>query len=370
MRYTIGMRVMPRDSSIDQNGFASLVIALIMVIVLGLTTVGFAELMRKEERNALDKQLSSQAYYAAESGINDAARALNAGFNEKKTKCDPMTPADIASLGDAAAKAAATAYLADNRLRDSSDLAYTCLTINPAPETYEWNQVNTDQSKVVTMTGVNPDDGVTITPIGTLEVSWQDASNNSPAVPGSSTDFEKGADWPYIGVLRVGLTPLASGGIRRESLINDTYTSYLYPNASSAPIASDSAASTGTASGNIVRGNCNDARQPLRCSVRITNLTQANYLMTLRSVYKGSRVSVRAFAFDGSQLALRNGQTVVDATGKAQDVLRRVQVRIPSKSTYDHPDAGIQSMSGICKQLNLIPEAVGSSQTTAECPYP
>ncbi len=78
------------DQTSKQDGFASIVIAIIMVIVLSLITVGFAQLMRTEQRSALDKQLSSQAYYAAETGVNDAAKALNAGYAGVKTNCAPL----------------------------------------------------------------------------------------------------------------------------------------------------------------------------------------------------------------------------------------------------------------------------------------
>src|ERR1700722_1988557 len=55
----------------NEQGFASLVIALVIIVVIALITVGFAQLSRREQQTALDKQLANQAYYAAESGVND-----------------------------------------------------------------------------------------------------------------------------------------------------------------------------------------------------------------------------------------------------------------------------------------------------------
>src|SRR4051794_12557602 len=54
-----------------EDGFASIVIALVMITVLALITVSFAQLARREQQSALSKQLASQANYAVESGIND-----------------------------------------------------------------------------------------------------------------------------------------------------------------------------------------------------------------------------------------------------------------------------------------------------------
>ena len=74
----------------DQRGFAAIVVALVLILVLSLLTIGFAELMRHEQRSALDKQLSSQAYYAAESGVNDAVSA--AASNLPRPPAGPMRP--------------------------------------------------------------------------------------------------------------------------------------------------------------------------------------------------------------------------------------------------------------------------------------
>ena len=64
--------VQPKKSGWNEEGFASIVIALILIIVLSLLTIGFAQLARREQQTALSKQLANQAQYAAESGINDA----------------------------------------------------------------------------------------------------------------------------------------------------------------------------------------------------------------------------------------------------------------------------------------------------------
>jgi Tfp pilus assembly protein PilX len=79
----------------NESGFASLVVASVLIVVLSLMTVGFAQLMRSNQTSALNKQLSDQAYYAAESGINDAAQAYNAGYSLSKTACGANTDTSI-----------------------------------------------------------------------------------------------------------------------------------------------------------------------------------------------------------------------------------------------------------------------------------
>jgi hypothetical protein len=339
----------------DEAGFAAIIIAIVLVLVLSLLTIGFAELMRKETRSALDKHLSSQAYYAAESGVNDAARAINAGFNVAKQTCDhtstPSQPGD--------------SFLDSSTVGNASDgTGYTCLLIDPAPPTLEFSAVDTDDSKSFIMTGVDPANPTSQVLIKDLNISWDDANGGTSFVPGASHKFNPAASWPYAPVLRVSLTPLASGGISRNGLIANTVNTFLYPNASGASVTTPDQFPTyidgsdlrlGTDSGEIIDGNCNANSEPRKCNVRISGLNQSNFLVSLRSVYAKSRVTITATGYDGQQLRIRNAQTLVDSTGKAQDVLRRIQVRIPSHNSYDTASFGLDSMAGICKQLQLTP---------------
>lgn len=362
----MGVKTISSTVHTDQQGFASIVIAIVLILVLSLTTIGFAELMRHEERSALDKQLSSQAYYAAETGVNDAAKALNAGFNLKKSQCNGYSAADIASMtGGTPAQIttnrnAASTYLSSSNV-GSSNNAYTCLLIDPAVQSVNWDSVKPVESKVTELTGADFNNPDTTKPFGSLVISWQDASGGQSFVScgANCTTFDTQGNWNYTDVVRITLTPLSSGNISRDYLAKNTYTAFLYPNASNASMDSDSSGQVDTSSGTIVKGNCHTSNTPLHCSVRITDLSEANYLLTVRTIYKtsGTKVGLTAYDSDGNQLKIKNAQTLVDSTGKAQDVLRRVQVRVATHTGYDHSDYGLESMSGICKQLQLYPNS-------------
>src|SRR5882724_3022558 len=86
-----------------EAGFAALIIGIILVLILGLLTIGFAQLVRHEQSSALDKQLSSQAYYAAESGVNDAYHAIQGYLKTgqvppARTSCAGNPPSDYPTL--------------------------------------------------------------------------------------------------------------------------------------------------------------------------------------------------------------------------------------------------------------------------------
>src|SRR4051794_36665296 len=65
----------------DESGIISLIIVAILSVVMALVAVGFAKLTDRELTQASDRELSAQAFYAAEAGINDARAYLKA--------CDP-----------------------------------------------------------------------------------------------------------------------------------------------------------------------------------------------------------------------------------------------------------------------------------------
>lgn len=362
----------------NQDGFASLVIAIILVLVLSLTAVGFAQLAQKETRSALDRQLSSQAFYAAETGVNDAAKAVNAGFAVGKAGCAPYTTSNLPSVTphDPNSNAAAHTYLMDNHVGPSnSNSKYTCLTIDPAPYSLEYGDIGTDQSKITEISGFAPD-GTTPTTINTIVISWQ-STEPSPAFPAACTGpmntcFKPSDQWvtaspvrSLTGVVRVGLTPLYSGAINRIDLANNTYTGFMYPGASGSvgsSGASDFAGNIGQGSGAIVDGACNNGNNsgmtPRSCNVQITSLASQSYMLNLRGIYNASLVTVKAYSGASTQLRIKNGQTLIDSTGIAEDVLRRVQVRIPNRNNYVHPDYDLDTTGNLCKQLQLLPQNV------------
>ncbi len=353
----------------DQEGFAAIVIAIIMVLVLSLTTVGFAQLMQREQRNALDKQLSSQAYYAAETGVNDAAKAINSGYNVAKTTCGPLSTTD--TTPGATWLAGPTA----NVVNDNTDASYTCLLINPTPSSLEYNLNDTSQPRYAELTGVNSAATTQIKQIASLVVSWEDSANNTSFVPNTSYNFTTASNWTYAGMLKVALTPLTSNGIDRAKLIRESYTAFLFPNRSAnAGVLNNYsyANSVGKDGGAILNGNCHTGNSsgntPRDCNVRITDLGSASLLLILTPIYRGSNVTITAYGTDGTKLSIANAQTLVDSTGKAHDVLRRIQVRIPTQNSYDVPN-GTSAQQALCKQVQLT-DTNATSGSPSDCPIP
>lgn len=315
----------------DQAGLVAIVVTLMILVVITLITVTFSQIIRREQRQALDRQLNTQAFYAAESGINDAVEALNDGYRTPKDACGPLTGgADPLSLKD-------------NQVDEAHDVAYTCLTIDPEPLSLEFDDIDVSQSTVIPL---KPDN-----PISSITVAWQakDGVQNydcgALAIENSFPPDDPDNPPCGTGLLRLEVVPAAS--LNRDVLVNGSRTLFLIPAESGVT----EVPSYPTHSGEKVAVKC-DADQPKVCQLKLNVPSGDLYYLRVKSLYKNSSLTVTAH--EGSnQRRLRGVQAIVDSTGKASDVLRRVQVRVPLGESLVIPDYTLQSTDTICKRLSI-----------------
>jgi Tfp pilus assembly protein PilX len=340
----------------EQGGFAALLVALVLVTVVALMTVGFAQLMRNEVNQATNRQLSTQAFYAAESGINDAVKALSIDPTISKDFCRPLTAAE-------AAGSTAKQYLTSNTV-DGTNSQWTCLLIDSSPGSLVYGDVGRVSPTTFTVSAVDASGNPTS--VGDITIYWQDASpsvKNFRNTSGTSTNTAfppvGPAQWGNsTGVLRVAITAITTP-FTRDSLRNNTFTAFLYPTKSSSTTTNSIAFSTAPdQQGSIVDSACNVGNvskaptpDPRYCSDTITGITASQVMFSLRSIYSDTSVYISP----NSSTRLVGAQSLVDVTGRAQDVLKRIQVRIPSKAEFDMPGFDVESVNGVCKQLKLKP---------------
>lgn len=334
------------DQFKNQRGLVSIMVTVIIMIILSLIVVGFSRLTRREQRQALDRQLSTQAYYAAETGINDAVEKINSGSVDMSidynSDCNQfMAAQSLDPLIDGA----------------GGNVSYTCLFVDPTPPSLEYVNVDVNESKIVPISDKN--DG----PIDSITISWEakDGGSNVSGcvVTGSDTPFPKYNEWNTparvceAGIMRVDLVPTPGGGINRNDLINKARTFFLYPRDGGS-----TSGSFGEGYGNqgeIKTTNCNGTG-PRLCSFKVTGLGPIKgYTLRLKSIYMSSSVTITAEG-GGVPLQLKGAQALVDATGKAVDVLRRVQVRVPiSNIGGTFPEFAVQTVDTLCKKFSVAP---------------
>lgn len=352
----------------NQSGLVSITVTMIFLSLITLITVSFAFLMRREQQQALDRQLSTQAFYAAESGVSDAIAKLNDGSIGDKSECDTSG--------------------FNNVLDSVGPIEYTCVLIDQSPTSLEYSSVGTENSTIARLS--------TSSPIASVRISWQGdneaakygrlfaindsfhlptATFNTPNFGDSTADanlctiFEVNDDSfaNKTGILRTTITPITT--VSRQALINNSQTLFMYPRCRDASSSDESIAYSTAPSGGqsrLINGNCHTGKTPRYCNVTITGLNHTLIYLRLKSIYQGSSVNITAYDSSGNQLELNQSQAVIDVTGRARDVLRRIQVRVSleDRSQLDFPEFAVESMDSICKRLLVGPngtQVTGSS---------
>jgi Tfp pilus assembly protein PilX len=336
----INLRQMKRLQH-NQSGMASIMITMITMIVVSLIVLGFATISRREQGNTLDQQLSTQAFYAAESGVEDARSIIE---NDVKAN-QPILPRTSCT-----ANAGGATYATGNQMILSGTAAapnvqYTCLLVNPALTSAVYTGIG-DQPTVVPIDATQ-----TITQ---LDIAWSPTNNASPsatACPISTTKtFSTAAAWTCnYGLLRMGLVP-TSGALNRAGLTSNTLTSFLEPFKSGGTASVSYSGNVGKAN---VTGVVCGSGAGAQCKVKITGMAGAdNVSLELSSLYQESNITISAY--HGGTLLTTTGQVGVDVTGDAAGVLRRIQVRIPTNSTSNLiPAYAFQSNAAVCKRYEL-----------------
>ncbi len=342
---------------INQSGLVSIAVTMVLLSVITLITVSFAFLMRREQQQVLDRQLSTQAFYAAESGVNDAIAAISSGeITGDVTDCN-----------------AGTALLNPD-LSGDGVTSYSCVLINNEVQEIIKNPIPIDESELIKLDAKEGN-------IQELIISWEASGEGDGSIfanddrfllptedfqAGNSSDFSN-----HIGILRTSVLPVSpsvDGSISRGNINAADKSFFLYPTAagvvSGAALAGRPAPdeidyNNPDVNGAFVSGECVADRSPMSCRATISNIgglsgAELVYLR-LRSIYQPSSIHIEGFDSAGERVTFINYQAVVDVTGRANDVLRRIQVRVPLRREFDYTDSVFQSMDDICKQLEVAP---------------
>ncbi len=316
----------------DEGGLISIAVTMIIAAMLTLMAVGFAKLSGREFRQALDQQLSSQAFYAAESGIN--AAIINPS---RTTSCSSPTP-----------------------ISTDSSAAVTCVLVNDEPTTLEYSDISDAGSTVIPL---HSSDTV---PIASVTISWQSKDGKSVFSNDCDGKLFKPSDWgDKTPVMSAMLIP-SQGFANRDDLNSKTQKLLLYPSAagSCGATAGQYAASNNHANkGGHGNANCDTSNTPKYCSVVINGLDGvvggSEYVLRLISVYNHATVSVTARDTAGNDVKFEDAQVEIDSTGKASDVVRRLKVNIPHTdnkwANKLYPEFTVESMNGLCKRLVVVP---------------
>lgn len=344
--------ILPRHQTLsikdNQSGLVSFLVTMILLSVVTLIVVGFTQLTIRNREDALDKQLSTQALYAAETGVNDAIKALRAQF--------VLSPS-YQAVGKTSCTDASTIYPVSSQL--STGVSYTCVLVTPNSPTIYSSAPMTGGS-VTKIKPVNANGNGDS--LRSLTVEWDPSIdvNTTPlagCATGPSTVFPPSLDGvcPY-GLLRMDIYRVGSvGGVTPADTLNTTtQTIYMLPTKND----------TGTTTINFgdpsvrahrARTTCTD--QMCSATIMVNDAQLYTYYARFSSMYYDiSKVRIKG-ELSTLASAYFSGQMIFDVTGKAQDVLRRVQVQVPTEGfeQEDVPNSAVHSTGQFCKRFVVGP---------------
>lgn len=322
-----------RRSKHSEAGMVSMLVTIVLMLVISIIVLSFAQISRREQRQSLDRQLSEQAFLAAESAVNDARKVilenLNKGENIEKTRCgdDPAAPIYDSLNPD---------------LDAANNVRYTCLLVTSKLNNIKVT-LNIDSNAVTVP--IHPGAGT----VDTLHIKWTPKKDPATVTTAGCaanvpSPLPKATNWPCdFGMLRMDIVPTDS--LDRAGLLDKQKAAFLYPTTGSA-----GTLAYASAKGAVAGMRCaNDG-----CTMDITGLSGfTNYALRLLPLYEGGNVEITADGSAGPNIELKDVQVQVDATGRAQDVLRRIQVRLPLIPDGGNADYALQSASSICKRFRI-----------------
>lgn len=317
----------------DERGMASFLITLFIMMVIGLIIIGFAQLTRRDQRQSLDRQLSVQANYAAETGINDAVRYLQTNPNFEKTDCGEASPGQLLS-----------GY--NNVLDAGSNISYSCVLIDATPGDLRKQDIGFSSNVVFP---VQLASGAGINSI-TFQWAAKSASNTATSCPNAYNYPVNRNPACQIGLLRIDMVPYGlAASPSRTNFIDNLFTVFAHP-----------VVGGPTSVGYTTNAGSNPTATDGGCSANVCTLTVSisggtnRYFVRLNSIYALSDVTITANG-GGPGNELVGAQAVIDSTGVASDVTKRIQVRIPLAGTDSLPGFAIQTQNSQCKRFANMP---------------
>lgn len=365
----------------DERGVVSLFIVIFAAILMSIITVSFMLTVLRGQQQATQNDLSRSAYDSAMAGVEDAKRALAFCASSTTPACQKLNNNDAKDdcyiLRDVGLGITTTV---DDKGNEEFQLqrteggggantlnqAYTCVTIDSAPGDYQAD-ITRDTPFLLPIQAEGRADRLDFT-WSTKTTSSGGSNNNLPpftAAPSlHSLSRWNQSSLNYPPVMRVQLIRLESSG-RLASFDdlngNKSQTLFLYPSrggGASANFSTDNRRKPKPASTPVqIRCTASECSARLTTDGDISAGGNLDAFLLVTPIYKDASIS----------LSLRNGntpvgfskvQSVVDSTGRANDLFRRVSARVNLTPNIAYPDAALSLTGPLCKNF-----AVTSSGT-------
>lgn len=311
------------NKKLNQQGMSSILFAMVFAVILTLLGIGFAYLVRQDQREVLDKTLSNQAQYAAETAINRKAYELmntTTAVNDTGDCIDKSL--NISSTGsDASAKVTCiqATNIVDNIVKENLDTEPYINRLVPQSGTFN-----------------------------NITIKWeQEVGKNQYGFTG------------ILPIIDSAKVPIVRFTIAQNSNVDTTTnTVYLVPDNNSSSVNAI----------NIINGQaygvyCNGSI----CEAKI-NYT-SDYAWVSLLAYGGIAKNVDISVSGAANNKLVGSQAIIDANARAQDVTKRVKARVSLVAQTWNPGFAA-SANSMCKdyKVNGDNNDTSASGATDDCP--
>jgi|GEM_PF-4787029 hypothetical protein len=327
----------------NEQGLVSIIIVTVLILVISIITITFASLVQRERRQALDQQQSTQARLAAEAVIDEKVAEF---------RSDPDNIADVNTCGSP-----------EPTFNDgeSDEIQTTCFIIDTAPGPLEYDEIETSESIISWLDAGSEN-------LDKIVITWQNTASATDNIC-QTRDYgvlPTALDSNEIGMLRFDLTRIGSPGdtFSRDTLREGALSGVLHPKqggAIEAEVVYEDINAPDIQP--VIFGSCDtappDVIDPYLASAIIDlPANDHNYVLRLRGIYRSSQVKIIGYNDSGDTVAFRDAQISVEATARVNDVVQRIQVRVPSSTPPREilPNSALHvTNAGLCKMIRTEP---------------
>lgn len=369
-----------------KKGAASLYVVIFATILFGVITLSFVRIILSESSQSSNDDLSQSAYDSAMAGVEDAKIAVNKYYKclssgRTATQCGFSDLFDVDTDGDGYADGSCDGFKLKKYLYDEvggevkiqesnsngTDQAYTCVILSNIVPDYRSTLTSDTRTRVVPL-GIGARD---LANVKKIEFSWYSEINGTEFKylnhGGKFDDINAATTPPTISLTLLKTAASFSLNDFNNSTSGDYSTMILLPSeASDARTTID--ANTISQAGNSDKGYANNPFQikcqhdrSFACSVTLgtdaskLSFTSGGNAMLIVSLPYGDTItdfSIKLYDDSGNVIPFENVQVSVDSTGRANQLLRRVESRLdPADIFFPYPQYEVELTGGEEKSL-------------------
>jgi hypothetical protein len=379
---------------VKQKGAVSIFIVIFCALFVTIITVSFVGIMVRNQLQSTNADLAESAYDSALAGVEDAKRLMliyRRCVSTSDTTSQPCVRArDGMTLENVGSRWTSCNSInkgldgvntnAERKIQRSAgssgddllDQAYTCVKINYNTTNFE-KSVENGQSDMIPLESGG-------TAFSKVRISWfkRDAGSTNalgyygtpPLLPTQAAWNSPAGDQPPIiraQLIQVGPTfnlDQFDGGTVTNS---NTNTTFLYPAAAGSnnvtisaidnrSVSSPKAPHQVTCSNGAYTGGAYACSVILTLPAPVTGARAAAYLR-IGSFYAATDYKIELLDGSDGVVPFVGVQPEVDSTGRANDLFRRVGARVEFISSFDYPEAAIETNGNLCKDFGVTDDA-------------